>query len=481
MTEAAVSDVAESFLTIEVGGERFALPASQVAEVIRPPAVTRVPLGPASLLGVANLRGAVMPVVSLQNLLGRQQTPSATSRVVVIDRGAPVGLVIDRVTSLGTSVSDTQSDSGQMRALDLDALLAKAFGSLTRRAQGRQVAAPRIAREEVTEQDKVALVCFEVASQDFALPLASVHEVVALSENFMIVPQTENVMLGVMSLRSVMLPLISLRALLGLRAASRDGGRARVVVARIGEQLVGLAVDAMKEILRIPSTMIGPVPAILTRGNAETQIQGICQLEGGQRLVSVLSTDHLFRDQALIEQISSRTETSEDMGATDLSSHGDEQFIVFQLGGEEYGLPIEAVDEVIRVPDTLTRVPKAPVFIEGVMNLRGRVVPVIDQRQRFKVEGQGERRRERIVVVRIDHLQAGFIVDAVSEVLKIPQDQLRPTPDLAAEGSQVIDRIANIEVEGRMILLINPRDLLDRAEKDLLAAMSENQPERPSS
>ncbi len=77
-------------------------------------------------------------------------------------------------------------------------------------------------------------------------------------------------------------------------------------------------------------------------------------------------------------------------------------------------------------------------------------------------------------------MYAGFVVDTVSEVLKIPQSQLRTTPDLAAEGSQVIDRIANIEVEGRMILLLNPRELLDRAERDLLAAMGDGDTDRPA-
>jgi purine-binding chemotaxis protein CheW len=169
------------------------------------------------------------------------------------------------------------------------------------------------------------------------------------------------------------------------------------------------------------------------------------------------------------------------MGMTDMRADGDEQFIVFQLGGEEYGLPIGSVDEVVRVPETLTRLPKAPAFIDGVMNLRGRVVPVIDQRRRFDFEGRGERRRERVVVVTIDHLQAGFVVDGVSEVLRIPASQLRPTPEIGGDRSQVIDRIANIEIEGRMILLLDPRELLDRAEKDLLAAMSDGNPERPTS
>jgi purine-binding chemotaxis protein CheW len=489
MTKAASAAVAQSFLTVQVGDERFAVPASDVAEVIRPPAVTRVPLGPSSLLGVTNLRGAVMPVVSLHRLLGREGSPSADSRVVVLDRGTPIGLMIDKVASLGEAgVASPEggtrdgTDGTPARMIDLDALLAKDFGSFTRRVQNRSSSIPQGRQEQTASgYDEVALVCFAVAGQDFALPLTSVREVVALPEGIAVVPQTDSVMLGVMSLRGQLLPLVSLRGLLGLRAGGERGARSRVVVAWIGRGLVGLAIDRMKEIVRLPDGTIDPVPAILTRGGAEAQIQGICRLEGGRRLVSMLSTDHLFRDQTLIEQITPQAEKDHDMDMADGPSTGDEQFIVFQLGGEEYGLPIGSVDEVVRVPNTLTRLPKAPAFIEGVMNLRGRVVPVIDQRRRFKFEGQGERRRERIVVVRIDQMQAGFVVDIVSEVLSIPQSQLRPTPDLAADGAQVVDRIANLEVEGRMILLLNPRELLDRAEKDLLAAMGEADPDRPPS
>ncbi|WP_414475353.1 chemotaxis protein CheW [Microvirga sp. M2] len=493
MSGAAPSAAAQTFLTVQVGDERFALPASDVAEVIRPPAVTRVPLGPSSLLGLANLRGAVMPVVALHSLLGCAGRPCATARVVVVDRGAPVGLVIDKVVSLeagGAAPADTtgMGVEGGPRAqpIDLDALLGKDFGNFARPMQHRQSAAPlELQAPSAVVRDEVALVCFAVAGQDFALPLTAVHGIVALPDEVAIVPRTDGVMLGVMSLRGQLLPLVSLRGLLGLPAGGQGSVRPRVVVARIGAGLVGLAIDGMREILRVPASIIDPVPAILTRGNAEAQIQGICRLDGGRRLVSVLSTDHLFRDQTLIDRMMPQSETrydmDRDMDTADGHLSDDEQFIVFRLGGEEYGLPIGSVDEVVRLPDTLARLPKAPAFIEGVMNLRGRVVPVIDQRRRFKFETRGERRRERIVVVRIDHMQAGFVVDTVSEVLKIPQNQLRPTPELAADGSQIIDRVANIEVEGRMILLLNPRELLDRAEKDLLAAMTEDNPERAAS
>jgi purine-binding chemotaxis protein CheW len=120
----------------------------------------------------------------------------------------------------------------------------------------------------------------------------------------------------------------------------------------------------------------------------------------------------------------------------------------------------------------LTRVPRAPPFVEGVMNLRGKIVPVINQRQRFSIAGETAGHSLRIVIVTIDGLQAGFVVDAVSEVIGIPARDLSVTPELTADGAQLFDRVANIESAGRMILLIDPKELLDRAERDVLAAIT---------
>jgi purine-binding chemotaxis protein CheW len=106
------------------------------------------------------------------------------------------------------------------------------------------------------------------------------------------------------------------------------------------------------------------------------------------------------------------------------------------------------------------------------MNLRGKAVPVIDQHQRFAVSGQTAQGARRVVVVTIEGLQAGFLVDAVSEVLTVPASEVSPAPDLAAAAGQTIDRVAVIEREGRMILLVDPKALLDRAERDVLASLN---------
>src|SRR5690606_13825389 len=96
-----------------------------------------------------------------------------------------------------------------------------------------------------------------------------------------------------------------------------------------------------------------------------------------------------------------------------------EEFVVFRLAGEEYGVPIGQVDEVLRLPEEPTRVPRAPDFLEGVMNLRGTVLPIIDQRRRFGLPATPRTGRERIMVHTLEGgVRAGFIVDGVTQVLR---------------------------------------------------------------
>jgi purine-binding chemotaxis protein CheW len=107
------------------------------------------------------------------------------------------------------------------------------------------------------------------------------------------------------------------------------------------------------------------------------------------------------------------------------------QLVSFLLGAEEYGLDILLVQEIIRMTN-ITGVPQVPDFVEGVINLRGRVIPVIDLRKRFGLPAHASSHDSRIVVVSADHDTIGLIVDAVSEVVRVPSEALEPPPDLLA-------------------------------------------------
>jgi purine-binding chemotaxis protein CheW len=131
-------------------------------------------------------------------------------------------------------------------------------------------------------------------------------------------------------------------------------------------------------------------------------------------------------------------------------------------------LPVEAVNEVARVPDQITRLPKAPKFLEGVINLRGEVLPVVDQRRRFDMPALEEQGGRRLVVVRTERHRAGLVVDSVSEVLRCAASDIEPAPDLTNELTRLVQGAINLEKAGRIVLLLDPAELLTRAESGLL-------------
>jgi purine-binding chemotaxis protein CheW len=138
----------------------------------------------------------------------------------------------------------------------------------------------------------------------------------------------------------------------------------------------------------------------------------------------------------------------------------DLQFVVFRVAGEEYGAQIQTVKEIVRVPDKLTDVPTAPGLFEGIINLRGMVLPVVDMRTRFGTERAPRNDRQRIMVFEVRGKRVGFVVDSVIEVLRIHAKMIDQAPNLSKEQAEVIRSIANLEAQNRMIMLIEADGLL---------------------
>ena len=143
------------------------------------------------------------------------------------------------------------------------------------------------------------------------------------------------------------------------------------------------------------------------------------------------------------------------------------QVVGFRIGRETFGLPISMVREIVRVPE-ITSVPNAPDYIEGVINLRGRIIPVVDLRKRFGVKSSEANKKTRIVVVELGARAIGLIVNSASEVLRIPPSEIEEPHTVFQEGE--LDFITGVgKLKGRLVILLDLNRILQRGELSSLA------------
>jgi purine-binding chemotaxis protein CheW len=147
------------------------------------------------------------------------------------------------------------------------------------------------------------------------------------------------------------------------------------------------------------------------------------------------------------------------------------QMISFLVGTEQFGVDILLVQEIIMM-STITEIPNAPDFVEGVINLRGNIIPVLDLRKRLRLRSsnraEGHRPGTRILVVEIGGKVTGFIVDSVSKVLSVPASKIMPPPDIIVAGvqSQYISGV--IHLEDTILVMLDFEKILTHQEKGML-------------
>lgn len=519
----AITVPGQQFVTFSLADERFAVPMAPVQEIIRVPEVARMPLTPAALDGLSNLRGRVLPIINLRRLFHlAERVNDDASRALVINLGQSLGFVVDRVSSVIsvdpgdiepvqsiqsvvqadylTGVIKRTGPDGQRQlllVLDFARLVQQHFTQIGTRQTSGPHHAPEFARATDTgdehASDDLRLVSFTVCGQEYAIDIADVQEIVQVPGTITAVPDTPAHVLGLISLRQRLLPLVSLRTLFDLAPAELTEHHRIVVVALPGGGQIGLVTDAVKEVLSVPRSQADAMPGLLARDERLQEFSSICRLDNGRRLVSIIATDKLLGMPAIGEALQmSRTDPAPHAHThhTDMNVHSgtsasaasaasrtqtgddDTQVVIFRLGAEEFGVPIMSVQEIVRVPDTLTRVPKTPRFVEGVINLRGTVLPVIDQRTRLGMPAIERNDRQRIMVYTLGGLRTGFIVDSVAEVLRIPRQQIDPAPQLSDEQMRLIGRVARLDGERRLVLLIDPEQLLAAREIRAMNSLS---------
>lgn len=486
-------------VSFALDGETFAFDIALVQEIIRVPQTVKVPMTPKALIGLTNLGGSVLPVVDLRAAMG---LPNAdyddSARVMVVTAGQTFGLLVDRVAQvLSVPVDSIEPADTVERQLDLETLegVVKNFGD----TELIQVISPQVIVDrhfpktdraadlhrkttvagesdhagETDADDMVQLVSLVLEGEEYAFKIEEVGEIVRVPDRITKVTGGKSEVTGIVTLRNRLLPLICLRRVFGLAPLDLTDSN-RVVVLRLadsdGEELrVGVLVDQVREVLRVPKTVQDQFPQGVKTSRRD-EVEAICKLEGGTRLVSVLSGAALFdldkvRDAVAQADLDPETTNAEEGDMNETDTNDEVQMVVYKLADEEYGVDIHAVQEIIRVPDRLVRVPKTPESVEGIINLRGVVLPVVEMRTRFGLEKLERQDRQRILVLNAKGQRTGYIVDSVTEVLRIAGSALEASPRLSEDADRLVGRVANLASGKRMVMVLESPALL--ADDDL--------------
>lgn len=460
-------------VTFTLDNVEFGLDIDRVQEITPRTDLTLVPGAPSFVLGVVNLRGMIIPVLDSRLRFHLPPAePTAKTRIIVLDLGGqPTGLQVDSVAEVLRVDEDTLRDTPPLVAgvrsdylagmvmagsrlitlIALDQILDSSEFSqrhlLTESgtAQAFGVGGGQDAAE--AESTELPFVTFALGQESFGLNLELVEEIIEMP-SITKVPDAPDYVMGVICLRDQVLPLLDLIRCLDVEDSDRNQHRDMVILLSLGEATLGIAVDGIQEIIRVKPEDILPPPQTLSEREVD-RIEGVVlrsdRMVSLLRILDVLSGEDQKKLAAMGSSLANRDQ------AAQLAESHDMPVVVFRLGAEAYALHLHDVREIIMV-GLITPVPRAPQFIDGVLNLRGEVMPVIDLRTRFGLERAEATRLSRIIITSIAGVWTGLVVDLVEEVRTVDERRLEDPPRYTSVGANAY--ITKVARAGEQVIFL---------------------------
>ncbi len=452
-----------SFTLFRIGEEVFAYETGSVSETIKVDRVFPVPKAPHYVKGVINLRNRVIPLIDTGRLLWDEDTESDTA--VILDvKGEPIGILVDKVIGITEVEEEDVKDKEEVEIADVrEDLIEGIFekdGSVvfildlspvleskeraSRKVQKKR--GPSEKEETVKEKEELdGYVIFQLGEEWFAVWVEDVREIVDYPSQVSPIPRSPDYIEGVFLLRGEKLVLVSLRRLLGVPSSRQEQ---RVIVFKLGNVVIGAAVDDVKEIRWIPKDSI-----LRMEGRVS---EGVVVLDGGSRLASVLNVQEMLN----VEDIEGVIDTEEEIERTEVKEM--RSFVRFDLGNVDMVIPIEKVKEVIEV-DEVSPLPGAPDYVRGMFNLRNSVIAIIDLPKKLDVKTEGDSNK----VIVLEDIPAGLVVTKLKGIFRTEEENIQPAEDLAGVEENLLEGIIKTE-DGGVIFILDVDKVIEEQDIKLL-------------
>ncbi len=486
----------KKFLTFYIADSIYAFELDFIREVIDVPEITEIPLTEPYIRGIANLRGNVITIFDLKKKLFNNYTEfSNNSKIVIVNfKDYTIGFLIDKISEV-YPVSDEDisfpdniegidkkliegvfeiSKNAIVRILSLKELIDNIEKNAkfidTQKDYFNQEDEDIRKTEEVQKDYGEKLLVFRLNEQSYGIEIRFIQEIIRLTR-INEIPGTSEEILGLFELRNNVLPLVDLKTLLGIDSefvldsdVELEDRQEKIIIFKFKNLTVGLLVDKIENVITPLKHEILPTPQTFD-DITQKHLKSIYNISD-DNICFILDEEKIISEEEL-KEIKDEIKSDE---KKEIKMEEDLQNIaIFKISDEEFAIDINEIIEINRIPE-ITHIPDAPSFIEGIINLRGDVVTLLNLRQRLGLEKKEFNELDRIILVDIEGTKIGLIVDGVKEIKSIPKRYFQQVPKFLKTtiARDFIKNIINIEEQKRLITLINTQNLLTIDEKEEL-------------
>jgi purine-binding chemotaxis protein CheW len=470
-------------VTFHLGREEFGADIMNVREIVRLGEITQIPQAPSYVEGISNLRGTILPIMDGRKRFGMESRVSDEgTRVLVVDvSGVLTGMIVDRVAEvLRVSSEDIEPSPKVLRSnievgfidgivkldqgrriimtLNIGAVLSAEPSAVEETIMSSNAAAGNGETvDEADRMDEEQLVTFSLEGEEYAVDIMRVKEIIRVP-GITKVPNAAHYFEGVVSIRNQLLPIVNMRTFFGLPDMEIND-QSRVIIVDTGAITAGFRVDRVAEVIRVPKNLIEPPPPAFA-GQEGARVRGVAKLDNGKRLLMCLNAENLLPADAFAEMAEIKDQSNSAEADTDGRERNviddEEQLVTFLLGKEEFAVQINQVQEINRMTN-VTHMPGAPHYVDGLVNLRGNIIPALNLRRRFGLTDRERDDATRIIIVDMDNRKTGIVVDSVSEVLRFDRSLVEAPPEMVAGGidGNYISGVGKLQEGKRMVLILD--------------------------
>ncbi len=454
----------EIFGSFYIGEMEVAINVRAIHEVVNlPEKIIKMPLAPEYLLGVFNLRGLIIPIINLKLLLKLEDFAiSANQKIAIIDHeGAKVGLIFDSTSEIIRANQEVLNefkypgenghniisgaiklDSGNriLQIIDPFALLSIENIPQIIAQQSKNNKNGKFSLHQLGNRKKC--ISFSINDILMGFEISGIHEIIKVPEIHQS-PIQNDLCLGVVNLRGQTVPVIDLSLLLGAsRSQDITGEEKRIIVLKIEKELFGLLVESVESINTYDVDDVMAIP-LLSKTRSQMFL-GCISIEGMGDIIlldynEVLSNNEIGE----ITQGHSKFYNSNSQLESQLSKNklNRQAYISFKLE-HLFGVSIKDICEIINYSDEIVSAPGMPSFVKGVLNLRGKLLTVIDTRQLYAMgDSKPIDDKTKILIFNSGEERFGLIVDSVESIITVDEDKKMKVPSLMVQRVQ--DKFAN--------------------------------------